>query len=73
MEAFFGFFLQVHEDLVQHLGVVTAVGGLVLRFFHLRGRDELHGLGDLGRVFDRFDSASDVACGRHLRFLILDS
>ena len=65
MSAFLGILLEVHEHLVQQLGVVTAVGGLVLRLFHLRSRDELHGLGDLGRVFDRFDSASDVASGRH--------
>src|SRR6187402_2099822 len=64
---------QAHEHFIEQFGVVTAVGGLILRFLHLRSRDELHGLGDLGRAFDRLDASADVAGACHVvKFEISD-
>ena len=39
----------------------------LLRLLHLRGRDQLHRLGDLAGVPDRLDAAADVAGGGHAR------
>jgi len=39
---------------------------VILRLFHLGCRHHLHGFGDLHRVLDAFDSASDVAGVGHV-------
>ena len=52
---------------MEQSGVRPAIEGELLGFAHFRRGDHLHCLGDLGSVFDRFDSASDIAgVGGHL-------
>src|SRR5471030_3493793 len=58
-------FVHRDEDLVQDLRHRATGEGRDLRATHLQGRDHLHGLGDLGRVLDRLDAASNFARIRH--------
>ena len=65
MGTLFCIFLEADKNLVHQPRIGTPTGCLILGLFHLSSRDELHGLGDLGRAFDRLDSASDVAGAWH--------
>jgi hypothetical protein len=56
---------QVAHELAGHGGKGSEIEGALLRLEHLRRRDHLHGLGDLGRALDRFDAAADVPGARH--------
>ncbi len=54
-----------NDHAVEKQGVVSSGEGGLLGLAHLRGRDHLHGLRDLGGVFDRLDASADVAEVRH--------
>jgi hypothetical protein len=53
--------LEVHQHLVELIGVVASSDGLILGLLHLSGSYELHRAGDLGSAFYRFDASANVA------------
>ena len=58
---FVGLLFQVHEHIIEQISVRATGHSLILRLFHLRSRDQLHGLGNLGRVLDRLNASADIA------------
>ena len=57
--------LKIDQHLVEPVGIITPGNSLVLGLFHLRGRHQLHRLGDLRGILDRLDTSADVAKVSH--------
>ena len=63
------FILKMVEHFRQGADIGAPLHGLVLGAAHLGGGHHLHRPGDLGRVFDGFDPASDVSQVAHVSVL----
>ena len=63
------FILEMVEHFRQGADVGAALDGLVLGAAHFGGSHHLHRPGDLGRVFDGLDPASDVSQIAHVSVL----
>ncbi len=53
--------VELQEHFGHELGVGAAMESEVLSALHFGSRDQLHGAGDLGRVFDGLDTATNVS------------
>ena len=58
--------LEVRQNLVELVRVVTTCECLVLRFLHFSGSNKLHRLSDLRGAFDRLNTSADVAKVGHV-------